>query len=93
MIADLYGNGVPLLIAAALDGLVHAHENGDGKQNHQNDDKGCGVQAGGGSFLLGSELLFGQLSCTLLLAELFLAGCAHVIKSSQLSSCVFAGNR
>ena len=48
---------------------------------------------GGGSFLLGSELLFGQLSCALLLAELFLAGCAHVIKSSQLSSCVFAGNR
>ena len=51
------------------------HRNGDGEQ--------AGVQAELLGFLLLLQLLFGHSGCTLLLAELLLAGCAHVINSSH----------
>ena len=68
---------------AGGDGLVHADGDGDGQDDDHNSHKGDGVQFDFLCFLLLSDLTFGQLCSLKLVAELFLAGCAHVIISSR----------
>ncbi len=83
VIAHGQGNRILLADAAAGNGLADADGDGNHQQYHHNGDEANGVKAYVLGFLLGGELLLGQLGGFLLLAKLLLAGCTHVIKSSH----------
>ena len=81
--AHCHCNGFALTNTAVGNGVVYAEYNSNHQQCHQYDDKGDGINFQFFGFLLLSQLTLGEFGSLLLVAELFLAGCAHVIISSR----------
>ena len=83
VIANGQGDGLLFPDAAVGDGIGNAHGNGDDQQHGHDGHKCGGNQFQFLGFLLSGQLLFSHLGSFLLFAELFLAGCTHVIISSR----------
>ena len=85
MVTDTGGNGVLLENAGAVNHAADQAENSNADDDRNQGYKSNGISFQFFPFLLFLLLLFRKHSGLLLLAELFLAGCAHVINSSHFA--------